>query len=569
MSKYSAKICKICGKEFMPNSAHQVYCKDTHYRICPICGKSYAENNLDKFKYPPTTCSVECRVKKRTQTSLEKYGISAPGNNPDARRKAKQTMNDRYGVNYAQESKEIRKKSINTWIENYGVDNPQKCADIQKKTADTNIERYGSKSYLTSKEGKEVIDEIMLNKYGTTVPLRNPSIQDRQIATNIERYGIEYPILLPEMREKAKQTSLQKYGTEYPQSSEIVKQRTKDTFIRNYGVDNCFKSKEIIEKIHKAFFEHYGVDAVMNSPEIADRIRETNMKRYGVPYGIMLSKARKSSGVISKTNRNIIAKLNTIGISTKPEHTIGNQSYDIYIPQSNMLIEIDPTYTHNTVGNHWNSNGISKDYHLKKTLQAIDAGYRCIHLWDWDSSDKFISSLTTGTIIYNKLYPEIINKTEATEFIQQYSLYDVTRNIQNIAYIGIRYKSKLMLIMGFKQTDPLLNTWELVCIENRFNYKVHNGNQIILDEFIHNYNPSKITCYVDFSKSNGEILENLGFEYTQFVLPNKIWSKGRHAIIDSPTIIPDAMILDHWLPVYNCGYKVYEKYLHTPKIFQK
>ena len=134
MFKLSNKICELCGKEFMPTSAYQKYCKNPHYRICPICGKSYIESNLDKFKYPPTTCSMECRVIKRTQTSMDKYGISAPGNNPIAREKSKQTMQMKYGVNYAQESPEIKQKSIQTYIDRYGVDNPQKCKVIKDKT---------------------------------------------------------------------------------------------------------------------------------------------------------------------------------------------------------------------------------------------------------------------------------------------------------------------------------------------------------------------------------------------------------------------------------------------------
>ena len=558
MANISPRICRICGKEFIPNSCRQFYCKELHYRICPVCGKSYPEPNLDKFKSAPTTCSMECRVKKREQTSLQRYGITAPGNNPIAREKSRKTMQQRYGVNYAQESEIIKHKAIRTWQSTYGVDNPQKAKEIQKKTQETNLQRYGSTSYLSSDQGKMKIEDIMVKRYGSIVPLRNAEIKKRCQQTNIIKYGVAYPTQNDKVKHKAKETSMLRYGTEHPMSSEQVKQKVKDTFIRNYGVDNCSKSQDVIDKIKQSFFDHYGVHSVMEVPEIADKIRTTNMKRYGVPYYVMLPNVAKSSGRISKINKEVLRKLDQAGIYSVAERTIGSYSYDVYIPQSSTLLEINPTYTHSTVGNHWNPEGIAKNYHLQKSILAIESGYRCVHLWDWDNTSKFIKSLTSKNVIYRKLNPELISVDEAKDFIQKYSLYDISEEVDHLLFIGLRYKSKLMTLMGFKLSNFLTNVWTLVCIEQRFNYTIHKGNQQILDHFIRLCRPRKIIAYADFSKTNGEILENLNFQYKLFILPIKIWAKGRHAIVDDKSIIPEAMMSDGWLPVYNCGYKVYE-----------
>ena len=64
MSKLKPKICAFCGKEFIPRSNNQRYCKGPHYRICPICGKEYLEDNVENLKRPPVACSYECRVKR-------------------------------------------------------------------------------------------------------------------------------------------------------------------------------------------------------------------------------------------------------------------------------------------------------------------------------------------------------------------------------------------------------------------------------------------------------------------------------------------------------------------------
>ena len=559
MANIKPRNCKICGKEFIPNSCRQYYCKDLHYRQCPICGKSYPEKNLDKFKFPPTTCSMECRVKLREQTSLQKYGIKTPGNNPEAREKSKQTMMLRYGVEYAQEAKEIKEKSKDTWMRRYGVDNPQKYLKIKQQTKQTNTARYGSTSYLNSAEGKANIDKIMLDKYGTTVPLRNSQIRQQCKQTNMQKYGVENPASNEGVRNKMKQTSLERYGVEYPASSELVKQRVKDTFIRNYGVDNCFKSEKIINKIRQSFFDRYKVHSVMEVESIANKIRETTMKKYGVPYYVMLPNVARSSGRISKLNQEISNKLTAAGIYNKLEISIEHQSFDIGIPQGNLLIEIDPTYTHSTAGNHWNPTGLDKYYHLKKTILAEEHGYRCIHIWDWDCISKFIKLLTNKNTVYTQSSPEIIPGEEAKRFIEQYSLYDITESVDHILFVGLRYKTKLMLLMGFKLTEPTTNTWTILNIDQRFNYTVYDGYNTVLGHFVNLCHPDKIVAYADYSKSNGELLENLGFEYNRFMLPNKIWAKGRHAIVDSDSIIPDAMLADGWSPVYNCGYKVYEK----------
>ena len=114
--------------------------------------------------------------------------------------------------------------------------------------------------------------------------------------------------------------------------------------------------------------------------------------------------------------------------------------------------------------------------------------------------------------------------------------------------------------MGFRNVDIILKKWEIVCAEHRFGYNIYNGYMKIFNYFLDKYTPDKVIGYSDYSKSNGELLEELGFDQIDYILPNKIWSKGHHAIVDDTNIISEAMLEDNWLPVYNCGYKVYEYY---------
>ena len=317
------KICTICQQEFMPKSAYQKYCKNTHYRICPICGKSYPELNLGKFRYPPTTCSMECRVKKTTQTSILKYGVTAPGNNPNAREKARTTMQERYGVNYAQESKEIRQKYKSTLIRKYGVDNPQKIPEIKNKTKTTKImKKYNFPAYTKESENTKYIKNKFLHS----------------------EFGID---LAP----------------------------------------NVINSSEFSINIKKKW----------------DKIHNTPLQTVINTYYYYEKQGNKVSNRISNINRNVAKKLNDTGLDTGFEFEIDRKSYDIHILNSNILIEINPSYTHNCIGNHWDKKGTHKFYHLEKTLLAKKHGYRCLHLWDWDCESKFINSLAVKHIIYVKV----------------------------------------------------------------------------------------------------------------------------------------------------------------------
>lgn len=156
------KICKFCGNKFLPNSNFQQYCKGPHIRNCPVCGKEYNETNSENLKRPPHACSYECRTKLRIKTSIERYGISAPGNNPEARKKASETMMKKLGVPYAQMSEEIKNKSKETMMKKYGVDNAMKVKEFVNKSVNTQKEKYGGVLAFNQpniKENRKITDD--------------------------------------------------------------------------------------------------------------------------------------------------------------------------------------------------------------------------------------------------------------------------------------------------------------------------------------------------------------------------------------------------------------------------
>ena len=47
--------------------------------------------------------------------------------------------------------------------------------------------------------------------------------------------------------------------------------------------------------------------------------------------------------------------LDEFSVKFEQEYVIENRVFDFYIKDTNILIELNPTYTHNLLGNHFNN----------------------------------------------------------------------------------------------------------------------------------------------------------------------------------------------------------------------
>ena len=481
-------------------------------KICKWCGNEFSIKSTSQR----TTCSKDCANKLREQTCLKKYGTR----------------------------------------------NVRQNEQIKRKAAETNLERYGTTTYLTSNEGKKRIDEINIERWGTDKPATSPIIQEKIRQSMIERYGVPYYTEADDFRTKCIETSLNHFGTEYPTQAPEVKSKMKRTFIQNWGVDNPSKNPEVIEKIHDTFMKKYGTQAVVNIPEIKEKIVKTTMERYGVPYGVMTDQAKKHNGAISQVNRNFIEMLeNSENLSATPEFHIGSEGYDIKIDGTNILIEVDPSYTHSLIKNHWGT-CIDMNYHINKTNLANQNGYQCYHIFDWDNQVAFVKSLIKKYCISQKdCILKELNLKETTEFIKKFSLYkyDSSKTIN----IGITRNDKILEMMSFQILD---NIAYIIGIFSKFHYSVQSGYASILEYFIDKYNITKIIGKIDKAKSNGDILKSLNFSFVEYQKPEIIWSHNKSAIsnsyiLDTTSLSEDLiwsmMIENKYLPVPTCGYELY------------
>lgn len=276
---------------------------------------------------------------------MERYGVKSPGNTPEGREKARQT-----------------------WLKNYGVDNPNKSEKIRVKSEETCQRKYGARNPLCKDSSlKGEIDKRNLEKYGTTDPGNRPEACEKRKQTNITRFGKEW----------------------YTQTNEWVN-RVHNTSLKRYGVSHPMKLDEIKEKQRKTIYEHYGVYSPMQNPESVRKLNHHMMEKYGVPWPCMTPQCIKAKGTrISKINKSFGKLLEENKILHSYEFPLGRKQFDFHLPSYNILIDINPSYTH-TIKEIERFSSVEFDSHLERTKLAEKNGYWLIHIWQWDNWNDII-----------------------------------------------------------------------------------------------------------------------------------------------------------------------------------
>ena len=326
----------------------------------------------------------------------------------------------------------------------------------------------------------------------------------------------------------------------------------------------------------------YCQDCEYDNPIIKAKHQATCKAKYGVNWSCLTKMCQdKKPDTISKTNQKFAELLDKNNIKYQMEWLDKNYSrhYDFYLPESDILIEINPSYTHSTLGNAYqgyNLNDKAKDYkrwqHLNRT-QDIDK--RVIHVWDWDNWLQIINLIKPKQRLYaRKLQLQLVDDVSAKNFLKLHHLQGNCRNKE--VKIGLFNDNELIELMVFGKPRYNKNyKWELLRLCTHSDYIVTGGANKIFKYFINNYNPKSIISYCDYSKFNGNVYIDLGFNFVKLTWPSKNWSKGTEKITDNllrqrgfdqlfktnygkGTSNEQLMLDNNWLPVYDCGQKVFE-----------
>ena len=426
-----------------------------------------------------------------------------------------------------------------------------------------NIEDTANLMSISYRTIQRAIKEFDFNKD------KNQISNTRKITLQ-ERYGIDNVYQLDNIKDKCKQTKLERYGSETYNNTEKQKQ----TMLDKYGVTCSYRLPEVQEKI----IELYGGIGV-GSKEISNKQKQTMINKYGVPYYYLSKEARdKNTFTISKINKEIAKILNDNNIETEFEFVIDKYSYDLHILNTNILLEINPTYTHNsTIGarfSKFDKKPLDKNYHITKSKIAKENNYRCIHIWDWDDLDKLVELLKPKkTLQARKLKLKEVSIEETTEFLNKYHFQDNCKG-QTIR-IGLYNQDELVQIMTFGKPRYNKNyEYELLRLCIKPDYRIIGGSEKLFNYFINKYKPNSIISYCDNSKFNGEVYLKLNFKLKDYGNPSKHWFNGERHITDNllrqrgfdqlfntnygkGTSNEELMLYYGFVEIFDCGQSIY------------
>lgn len=546
--------CSYCSKEFTGSKYQERQLKNNKNVFCSkTCG------NLFRYKDNYEEISEEELVKKikdlffNTElpydTIKKMSGVSQSKFTDIVKRyNIKRTSSDINKLKIDHMQKTIKQK--------YDVDNIMELQTYRNKIKESHANRSKKEKQITIKQ----IANTKKLLYGSE------TYNNRQQAkeTNFKQYGVASPVERLDIIEKRKQASLEKYGVENPFNSKEVQLKADKVLRDKYGDKKAFGNIDVRKKVEATNKRRYGHKNAFSNKEIQEKQFNTIREKYGVQYACQLEQcAQTSPKANSKPNKEYINLLQP----DRTEIPINIFRYDML--KGNILIEINPTYTHNTFFNPY---GKPKDrlYHYNKTIIALENNYECIHVWDWDNKDKIKQLVSDKETLYARnLIVKEVSLDISADFLNMYHIQDNCKG-QSIR-LGLYKDEELIEIMTFGKPRYNKNyEWELIRLCTHKDYKVVGGAEKLFKEFLKRYEPNSIISYCDFSKFTGKVYERLGFKQEGNAKPSKHWSKGTQHITDNllrqrgydqlfgtnygkGTSNEELMLENGWLPIYDCG----------------
>ena len=349
--------CEICGKEFnritdgnFPRhikkhniSLEEYYIKyiDSSEHNCPVCGKHLPFINLSQgYK---KHCNIQCANK-----------------DPEIKERVNNTKKNR--------TKEQKRKS-------------------REKYENTPLERYGTKDY--GQFGSSSLDEICLERHGKSFK----EIQKEAISEKLKEYNWLHT---EECENKKKNTFRQRYNVDnYFQSEQAQKEFR---LIKEKKYEDPYYNNP--EKSKQTCLERYGVEYSFQSENNKEKSKKTMLEEYGVEFFCLHEKCRNNikNSRHSKPNKEFEELLIKYKVKYFTEKKLKNYFYDFYLPDYNLLIDINPTVTHNITYSPFGK-PTDKKYHQKRLDLALANNFKLIAIWDWMNPEKVIKSILNNSLL--------------------------------------------------------------------------------------------------------------------------------------------------------------------------
>lgn len=550
-----SKICKICGREFIPKSSRQQCCRRPITKTCVICGKTFP--GICSSTDTKTTCSDTCAaelIKRNRQSSASK------------------TIKICKWCGKPFHPKSVR--DIYCYDKHYQI-----CAVCGKKFE---IDPRKNKETLTCSnecrdklkirntdysKSVEAAKKTNMERYGVDSPMKLDSIKHKAKATCLNRYGVDSYTKTDEYKDKIKVTSLNKYGVDHWLSSQRVKDKRKSTVMNKYGVDNVAKNNLVKSKIRSVVKSKYGVSNISQyhipdlqrwgqfkeSPSryITNRFEETPItisalcKDLGVSrcsiYNNMSDEdfklIKRSYSYMEEEVANFL-KSNNIEYLAHDRCEISPYELDFYIPDSRVAIECNPTYTHSSTPiDHSNIDVVDTSYHKMKTDMCEEKNIRLIHIFgpEWSYKRRIIEDIITSACNCNSkttIYARACTLSDNVPFEDALTFansYHLQGYCPSSIRLGLYKSEELVALMAFGRPRKTIGDnkedFELLRYCVKSGYQIVGGASKLFKSFVYSHPKCTIVSYCDRSHFSGKMYTELGFKLTSISSPGYFWCK--------------------------------------------
>jgi hypothetical protein len=217
-------------------------------------------------------------------------------------------------------------------------------------------------------------------------------------------------------------------------------------------------------------------------------------------------------------------KLNYKGEIKTNIKSIINKELDIYLPELGLAFEFNGLY--------WHSEEYKdKNYHISKTNECSVINIQLIHIWedDWTYRKDIVKSIIINKLVKSerifarKCKVKIVNNLEVRNFLDENHIQGF---VGSRVKIGLYYNEELISLMTFGLLRKSLGqinkdgSYELIRFCNKKGYSVVGGASKLFKYFLNNFIVDEIISYSDSSRSNGNLYEKLGFEFSHQSAPN-------------------------------------------------
>lgn len=391
----------------------------------------------------------------------------------------------------------------------------------------------------------------------------DPQILEKKKQTNKTKWGVEYPQVLDEFKQKQKQTVISRYGVDNYSKTDQFHKKLKNTSQKKYGVDNPAQSITSREKISKSA-------RLRNYTKVVNKRKKTNLFKYGfetnkhihidldnlnklndidylidqhvnkkkscqeianelgcspTPILTRLSQAginviRHNTSSFEKEISQYIESLSDTKVVKNTRSLISPYEIDLYMPDLKTAIECNGVYWHSEL------NGKDRYYHIDKTLKCNDQNIQLWHILDieWLQQQDIVKSKIKGMLGLLKKIParkctiKTVSTKEKTDFLNRNHLQGTSGSAVNL---GLYYEGVLVSLMTFGKSRYSKSVdWELMRFCNKLDNTVVGGASRLFKHFVKLQNPVSVVSYADHRWSNGNLYNQLGFDFSHRAAPN-------------------------------------------------